>query len=226
MLFATIIFLVALALSQSLDGNDERAGRNSTEKIGRMSSLDLQKFSNVRGENVPTAIIQPEGGPWGDERNWVYCRRNTWAIGFTQRVESPCGRCDDTALNAVNLICGERNGAPVETIESFGGEWGSWSDPTYCYGEHNFLRAAQFRVEPPQGRGDDTSANSVRFTCTKGNAIEASNSAPWGNWRAGAECPPESAICGIRTKFEPRQGRGDDTAMNGAKFLCCALKRH
>ncbi|CAF1174197.1 unnamed protein product [Rotaria sordida] len=169
-------------------------------------------------------MIEPEGGPWGEAKDWVYCRPNTWAIGFLQRVEAPCRRCDDTALNALELICGGADGISVERIQSYGGLWGAWSDPTLCFGEKNFLQGAQFRIEPRQGSGDDTSANDSRFTCTNGNVIQASNGAPWGDWRLAASCPQWSAICGFRLKFEPSQGGGDDTAMNGAKFMCCSLQ--
>ncbi|CAF1520452.1 unnamed protein product, partial [Rotaria sp. Silwood1] len=77
-----------------------------------------------------------------------------------------------------------------------------------------------FRIEPSQGDGDDTSVNDSRFTCTDGKEIQALNGAPCGTWRSGAECPPAIAICGLQIRFERSLGKGDDTAINGAEFMC------
>ena len=89
---------------------------------------------------------------------------------------------------------------------------------------------AAFKIEDRQYVGDDTSANDFRSQCWDSNAsgmssgyLQASNGAQWGNWRNGANCAEKSAICGISCKFEKSQGLGDDTAMNGAFFLCCPL---
>ncbi|CAF3953588.1 unnamed protein product, partial [Rotaria sp. Silwood1] len=68
-----------------------------------------------------TYIIEPEGGPWGDYQSWVYCPQDTWAIGFSQRVEPPCGNCDDTALNALELVCGDAHGVQIANIRSSNG---------------------------------------------------------------------------------------------------------
>ena len=53
--------------------------------------------------------------------------------------------------------------------------------------------------------------------------IEPSAKGVWGQFGRWSEsCPPESAVCGIQTKIEPKQGKAsDDTALNDVKLYCC-----
>lgn len=45
---------------------------------------------------------------------------------------------------------------------------------------------------------------------------------PWGKyWFSSDSCPVGTAICGIKTKVQKEQGRGDDSALNNVKFYCC-----
>jgi hypothetical protein len=61
--------------------------------------------------------IEPESGPFGEFTAMVYCNAGTWAIGFRQRVEPSCGSdCDDTALNALELLCGRKDGTYVHSM--------------------------------------------------------------------------------------------------------------
>jgi hypothetical protein len=43
---------------------------------------------------------------------------------------------------------------------------------------------------------------------------------PWGDWGRWVNYP-HSYICGGQVRFEPDQGRGDDTALNGVRFKFC-----
>lgn len=114
---------------------------------------------------------------------------------------------------------------------SYVGIWGGWGNNVYCGGGNDqFMYRATFKIEEPQGTGDDTSANDFKSLCWNGNTgsnteLVANNGGEWGTWRASASCPVGSAICAISSKFEPSQGGGlnDDTAMNGAYFKCCTL---
>ena len=42
--------------------------------------------------------------------------------------------------------------------------WGSWSDPVYCP-EGQYVYGLRQKVEPQQGKGDDTAMNAVAFYC-------------------------------------------------------------
>ena len=43
----------------------------------------------------------------------------------------------------------------------------------------------------------------------------------WGDWRAVRMCPAGQYVCGYRSRFESRQGDGDDTALNAVELYCC-----
>ncbi|CAF1451213.1 unnamed protein product [Rotaria sordida] len=194
-------------------------------RIARPSdSIPISKdYGGVKRRDVVQTIV-PASGPWGEFTDTVYCDANTWAIGFRQRVERPCsGNCDDTALNALELLCGKKDGTSVKSITSHNGFWGDWSNFVRCPGNNNFLKGVSFKIEPPQGTSDDTAANDCQFSCSQSSNIRASNGAPWGDWKQMTYCPPSTAICGFSLKLENTQGTGDDTAMNGAIFECCAL---
>ncbi|CAF2048142.1 unnamed protein product [Rotaria magnacalcarata] len=167
--------------------------------------------------------VEPESAPWGEFTNMVYCDANTWAIGFRQRVEASCGDCDDTALNALELLCGKKDGTYVKSISPHNGFWGDWSDAVRCPGRNNFLNGVSFKIEESQEKGDDTAVNDGKFACTRSSEIVASNGTPWGSWKSMKNCPRSTAICGFSLKIENVQHENDDTAANGAKFDCCAL---
>jgi hypothetical protein len=84
------------------------------------------------------------------------------------------------------------------------------------------------KVEPPQGRGDDTGANSVKFKCSDGySVIEASGGGEWGSWTSRWVTdtnPWNSAICGVSARVEGWQMNGDDTALNDLEFTWCYLQ--
>ncbi len=165
----------------------------------------------------------PNATPWGGWSNAVYCPRGTYVGGYSMRVEGNQGGGDDTALNAVALYCYDRGGNMVQRIVPHPGNWGTWGEGANC-AKGSYAKAFKLKVEPQQGGGDDTGANSVVFSCSNGAVIEASNGGQWGNWTNWLTGPPNSAICGVRAKVEPPQGSGDDTALNDLEFTWCQLE--
>ena len=149
-------------------------------------------------------------GNWGVEE---VCYQ-TYATRFRVRVESKQGDGDDTALNTVCLIC--KNGRELCSNLGF---WGNWYSSSTCSSGYS---GGKFRLEHSQGRGDDTAGNTLLLNCGTGNNYVSASGAPnyWGDWSTRS-CPHGSKICGIQTRVEPRID-GDDTALNGIKFTCCA----
>ena len=83
-------------------------------------------------------------------------------MAFRLRVETLFAEIgDDTAANDIDFVCTDA----ASTVR-YGnspapwGSWGDWSKP--CA---NGIRGINARVEPPQGSGDDTALNDVRFIC-------------------------------------------------------------
>ncbi|XP_041650437.1 vitelline membrane outer layer protein 1 homolog [Cheilinus undulatus] len=159
------------------------------------------------------------GGPWGEWNSADMCPENYYAVGFSLRVEGSQGDGDDTALNGIRLYCtSDTQHGFAYTVESHSGFWGGWTSAQYCY--NGVLTAFQLRVEAPIGRGDDTAANNIKFRCSSNPTLEGQGMG-WGDYGAWSNTCYNGGICGIRTKVEGRQGRGDDTALNDVQFYCC-----
>lgn len=164
------------------------------------------------------------GTPWGTWSNTVYCPPSTWAGGYSMRVEPSQRNNDDTAMNAIELQCYDRNGHLVQSISPHPGYWGTWGRSVGC-STNNFFTHFRLKVEGrlPPGE-DDTSVNSVAFRCSDGATVEGGNGGPFGRWEEW-RFPPNnnSAICGVRAKTEASQGSGDDTALNNLEFSYCLI---
>ncbi|KAG8547021.1 hypothetical protein GDO81_029313 [Engystomops pustulosus] len=134
-------------------------------------------------------------------------------------VERPLGSDgDDTALNAIRLYCASPSTRDTqETITSSESSWGDWTPVSWCPSGH--LMSFALQVEPKQGDGDDTAANNIMMQCSD-HTVLTGKGGYWGTFGSWSwTCP--SGICGIQTRVEGKQGRGDDTALNDVKFGCC-----
>jgi hypothetical protein len=193
-------------------------------------SVCLVQIVYARDDVIATIGYSGIWGNWGD---WQYCPKGSFAAGYTMRVEHSLGsEGDDTAVNGIKLYCvNQSTGKRVAVITSHVGPWGSWREGASC--EKGVLNSSAQSFEPHRDDIDDTATNSVRFKCTSGEVIQSAGSMPWGKWQDYQICPNrkilghiiQTAICGIQTRIEPKQGRGDDTALNGANYACCAYKR-
>ncbi|XP_053118150.1 vitelline membrane outer layer protein 1 homolog [Hemicordylus capensis] len=166
-----------------------------------------------------STITVSNGGSWG---YWTWidkCPEQSYAIGFSIKVEEYRGASDDTSLNGIRLFCSSNDNI-MYTVESETGEFGHWSGIIWCP-KDSILQSFQLKVEPPQGAGDDTAVNNIRFRCTKGAILETAGGS-FGNYDAWSAACNAGGICGIQTKQEPYGGFFvDDTALNDVRLLCC-----
>jgi Vitelline membrane outer layer protein I (VOMI) len=162
--------------------------------------------------------------PWGTWTNMEYCPAGQFAVGYRMRVEAFRGSCsgnacDDTGLNAVELLCMSPSHGAQSTLRAHDGLWGDWNPTQSCgFGP---MVGASLRIEPGQGSGDDTAADDMQGVCLDSSTVVAPGGAAFGAWGGKVSCPSGSAVCGIQVKFEGSQGDNDDTALNGVRLACC-----
>jgi len=216
---------------------------------------EWRKTSNL--DNLSNPIVgysnASNATPWGVWTEVAKCPKGSFVSGYKQRVERSLGnKGDDTSLNAIALYCSSLVDTKASWIKPDEGKWGEWSSPVYCDKMSpssrnminiNFVKAFQLKVEQSQGTGDDTGANSIRFTCqsinpsenTQNHVIEANLHGSWGSWGKwefpeGPALPEQGPVifsqsyaCGISVKFEGSQGSEDDTAVNDVRIYWCPL---
>ncbi|XP_026052772.1 vitelline membrane outer layer protein 1-like [Carassius auratus] len=177
------------------------------------------RFERSIDRHYKSELTVPNGGGWGSWGQRDMCPAGTYAAGFSLRVEAPVGREDDTALNGIRLHCIHTPSLyhSSSKIQSDVGSWGQWTDIKWC--PSGFLTAFQLRVERSQGDGDDTAANNIMFQCTQGTL--QGDGTNWGDWGSWSPTCGGKGICGLKTRIEPPQGRGDDTALNDVIMFCC-----
>ncbi|XP_072255397.1 vitelline membrane outer layer protein 1-like isoform X1 [Pyxicephalus adspersus] len=184
-------------------------------------------LSIALGEH-PTIGV-PNGGPWGEWGPVEWCPCGYRARGFSLKVEDKMKIEDDTALNGIRLFCVNRNDTwtlpgeieleskTVYPIQSTEAPWGEWSEVMWC--PTGFLVRFSMQVEPHKKGGDDTAANNFMFLCSD-YTVHLGSGQSWGHYgKWSGLC--KFGICGMKTKVEPPQGTGDDTALNDAQFICC-----
>ncbi|XP_036444610.1 vitelline membrane outer layer protein 1-like [Colossoma macropomum] len=98
-------------------------------------------------------------GSWGTWTDPIWCPCGM-LMSFQLLVERPQGNGDDTAANNIMFQCTGSDRALVGMGMSWG-EWGGWSDTCRGMG----ICGIQTKVEAPQGSGDDTTLNDVKFFC-------------------------------------------------------------
>lgn len=164
------------------------------------------------------------GGQWGSWGHKEMCPVGMYAAGFSLKVEDPIGDGDDTALNGIRLHCVYKANGVASSYTNYAsvgsdvGSWGVWRDIKWC--PYGFLTAFQLKVEKPQGSGDDTAANNIQFKCSSRSSLLGEGT-KWGDWGGWSQTCQGKGICGIKTRVEIPQGRGDDTALNDVRMYCC-----
>ncbi|KAL4235343.1 Vitelline membrane outer layer protein 1 [Mactra antiquata] len=194
-------------------------------------ALDIEgcKFNATRVTQVLKIKNGGRKGTWGKAS---FCPKDSFAAGYSMKIQPHSNQYDNTALNALKIVCKDRTGAIRGYGTSKVGTFGTWGAGTYCKGRGSrtdFLTA--FRLQAQQGSAIEASYAAFKCrglsSCNKyeyeivqspGHGICGS----WSSW--SASCPTGSAVCGIKTRVETNRGcYRDDTGLNDAIFYCCDL---
>ncbi|KAK4316028.1 hypothetical protein Pmani_012773 [Petrolisthes manimaculis] len=201
--------------------------RRSTYASMSMSvSSSCQEGRTTMSKRMVGAVMDPGNGmDFGDWGPYEQCPSGTYAQAFQIRVEEPLGLFgDDTALNGIRLYCQPPNSASLVTasITSSVQCWGTWREVQWCEAGE-FLVGLALRVEEYQGLADDTAATDLVMLCDGGMSLEGGGIC-WGALSVWHICPPDFAICGLKTRVEQNAGlMGDNTALNNVIMYCCKM---
>jgi len=179
----------------------------------RMNVHKIGKFGTLKWQ-----------GLWGYFPRFVsFCPTGSYVFGYRLKSEHSQGSDgDDTALNAIELICKKPASSSITgRITSNKERWGSWGSEGWCPGNNNPVIGFEVMEEASQGKGDDTAVNHVHLSCATTGKAYASTNTLWGNWKPSMLCPSGSAVVGLRTQVEISCGGDcDDTALNGLEVHC------
>ncbi|XP_045180597.2 vitelline membrane outer layer protein 1 homolog [Mercenaria mercenaria] len=161
----------------------------------------------IEGRSYTTKLTVSNGGPRGEWASIEFFAEGTYAYGYDMKIEPQMGIWDSSSLNAIKILCKSQNGGTAGAVTSEQSQWGDWLGTS----------------------GDDSTANFVRFKCRSfdGNSqtyviAKDPEEGSWGTYGSfSADCGPNSAICGLRTKIESPRVWDDDTALNDVDFYFC-----
>lgn len=178
--------------------------------------------------NVTRWIESPRLTDWGTWKEEEMCPPNSMVSGINLKIEPSLGYAgDDTGLNGIKLTCTTMDGLDAADIVSGEGPMGFYRGKKYC--KSGFATGFQLRSEPNRRRGDDTAAVDMKLLCTpshtngKTTELIGGGVLTFGEWTEQQNCPPQTAICGIRTQIEAEQGNGDDSSLNNVDLACCPM---
>ncbi|XP_038241966.1 vitelline membrane outer layer protein 1-like [Dermochelys coriacea] len=162
--------------------------------------------------------LVPNGAPRGAWGPVELCPEGSYANGFALKVHPYQGDApgeDDTGLNGIRLHCSDGT-----TVQSSVGAWGRWLGTRYC--PRGYLRAFSLGVQPRQDAGDDVAATGLRVACSDGELLAGDVGDAGGQEGPWSHPCLSGSVCGLQTRVEEPQGqRGDNTALNDARFFCC-----
>lgn len=166
--------------------------------------------------------------PWGKFGPKDLCPINSFITGMRLKIE-PKHKGDNSALNAIQLLCTSMYGEEVKNITSATGRFGRYGKIKYC--PRGLATGYQLRSQTGQGNArDDVAAVDFKLICSDlNNALsyvtqDDVRSLPWGDWTNKQRCPSKTAVCGISTQVEElgkNLRREDETTLNNVDIACC-----
>ncbi len=162
------------------------------------------------------------------------CPKGSVAEGFRMKMEPYRALDDNSALNAVRLIC---SGTETEA-KSTEGHRGEWTEVAKCR-KDDFISAVKIKSEHWLGWDrDDLGALDLEAECSSGVRLRHRRRPGWitarrGVWSDEARCPPEApAVCGLKVRLDEPGRRGglferepdlksDSAGLTEVQFKCC-----
>ena len=168
-------------------------------------------------ESIQNTKYKGTDGTWRDS---IYCPDDSWMGGlrlYSNTLGISAAGYDKKGLYFVELRCFDTDGALKASVQSLGEDLGdaAWSDDFNCPGKKNFINRFSQSVAPDEG------VNGLWVGCFGDYKLDGItgynkiyNPVTW--------CPSETAVCGIKSKFESDQGSNlDDSALNDIELHCC-----
>ncbi|XP_059099701.1 vitelline membrane outer layer protein 1-like [Tigriopus californicus] len=206
--FGSYVLLVLVLLGLS---KETWAEYNLTDYVIRPISL------NTRGSVGPGRVCPPK----------------EVAVGFRMKIQDFSEMRDNTALNAIRLICSK--GGEVISSEGANGEW---TDILKCQGKGDYVTGVKILTEKWQGWDeDDVGAIDFEGICSSDIRLRHRSVKSWiqarGLWSEERRCPSDApAICGIKTRVdferlehETPDSKNDKAGLTGVQFKCCQVEK-
>ncbi|XP_044297747.1 vitelline membrane outer layer protein 1-like [Varanus komodoensis] len=131
--------------------------------LGPGTRFDDTAMNGIRLYCENGAVIESAVAPWGLWTKPKFCHKGYGPLrAFSMRVEPDQGSGDDTAVNDVQFICGEKH-------KLFGGglNWGTFDKWSKACPD-GYVCGLQTKVQEDQGEGDNTGLNDIKLFCCSG----------------------------------------------------------
>ncbi|XP_066957316.1 vitelline membrane outer layer protein 1-like isoform X2 [Macrobrachium rosenbergii] len=139
---------------------------------------------------------------------------------------------DETAINAVKLYCVNNVGQHTGYIVSKIGEKGDWQGEREC--PNGLMTGVRAKVLPYQGSSaDDVAVQNIEIECNYGESTVLAmdetlfssdktevNPGVWSEWSV---CDGDSAVCGLKVRYEAPFLIEDTTAISDISLYCCSV---